>query len=73
MRTQAGTENIPAWQGTDEQFVVDFAAEYEVYKNARTFVNVENLLDAEYVAARRPAGARPGKPFAIFAGLKYKF
>jgi Fe(3+) dicitrate transport protein len=73
MRTQAGSGPIPDGQGTDEQFITDISAEYEIIKNTRTFVNIENAFDQEYIAARRPAGARPGKPFGIFAGLKYKF
>jgi len=73
MRTQAGSGAIPAGQGTDANFVVDAAGEYEVYKNARVFATVDNLFDEEYVAARRPAGARPGKPLTAVVGVKYKF
>ena len=32
-----------------------------------------NLLDARYVAAHRPFGARPGAPFNLQAGFKYQF
>jgi Fe(3+) dicitrate transport protein len=70
MRTQAGSGSIPAGQGTDANFVVDLAGEYEVYNNTRMFLNINNVFDEEYIAARRPAGARPGMPLTFFGGLK---
>ncbi len=73
MRTQAGSGNIPANQGTDTHFVVDLAGEYELFDNTRLFGTVDNLFDTEYVAARRPAGARPGKPLTALAGIKFEF
>lgn len=73
MRTTAGSGNIPAGEGTDSHFIVDLAAEHEVYNNTRAFVTVDNIFDETYVAARRPAGARPGKPRTFLAGLKVKF
>lgn len=73
MRTQAGSGSIQSGQGTDAHFVVDLAGEYEVYDQTRAFVNIENLFDETYVAARRPAGARPGKPLTFLAGVKYEF
>jgi len=73
MRTQAGSGSIPSGQGTDSHFVLDFAGEYEVFEGTRLFTTVDNVLDREYVAARRPAGARPGKPFTVLAGLKFEF
>jgi Fe(3+) dicitrate transport protein len=73
MRTQAGSGSIPAGQGTDEHFIVDLAGEYEVFENTRVFGTVDNLFDKEYVAARRPAGARPGKPLTALAGIKFEF
>ena len=73
MRTQAGSGSIASGQGTDEHFIVDVAGEYEVMDSTRLFLNVDNLLDTEYVAARRPAGARPGKPMTALAGIKFKF
>lgn len=73
MRTQAGTGSIPAEQGTDAHFIIDLAGEYEVLNNTRVFGTVDNLFDKEYVAARRPAGARPGKPLTVLAGIKFEF
>lgn len=73
MRTTAGSGAIPAGEGTDSHFVVDIAGEYEFYKGVRAFASVNNLFDEEYVAARRPAGARPGAPLLALAGIKYSF
>ncbi len=73
MRTQAGTGSIPNDEGTDAHFVVDVAGEYEIIDNTRLFFTADNIFDTEYVAARRPAGARPGKPLTALAGIKFKF
>lgn len=73
MRTTAGSGAIQSGSGTDEHIVVDLMGEYEVYKNTRFFTTLHNVTDEEYVAARRPAGARPGAPRTIIAGLKVKF
>ena len=73
MRTQAGSGSIPSDEGTDAHFVMDIAGEYEVFEGTRLFATVDNLFDTEYVAARRPAGARPGKPLTALAGLKFEF
>ncbi|MDA0781505.1 MAG: TonB-dependent receptor [Rickettsiales bacterium] len=73
MRTVAGSGSIPSGSGTDEHIILDIAGEYEVYKNTRVFATLHNVTDEEYVAARRPAGARPGAPRTLLAGLKLKF
>lgn len=73
MRTQAGSGSISNGQGTDKHFIIDVAGEYEIFENTRLFGTVDNLFDSEYVAARRPAGARPGKPLTALAGLKFEF
>jgi len=73
MRTQAGSGSIPDGEGTDSHFIVDLAGEYEVTRGTRLFATVDNLFDTDYVAARRPAGARPGKPLTALAGVKFEF
>ncbi len=73
MRTQAGSGSIPAGQGTDAHFIVDIAGEYEILNNTRLFGTVDNLFDKKYVAARRPSGARPGKPLTALTGIKFEF
>lgn len=73
MRTQAGSGSIPNDEGTDAHFIVDVAGEYEIFSNTRLFGTVDNIFDKEYVAARRPAGARAGKPLTALAGVKFAF
>jgi Fe(3+) dicitrate transport protein len=43
---------------------------YAVSPWAQVQVGVENLADATYVVARRPAGARPGLPRTLMAGIR---
>ncbi|PCK00208.1 MAG: TonB-dependent receptor [Zetaproteobacteria bacterium] len=73
MRTQAGSGAIPFDEGTDAHFIVDVAGEYEIHEGIRFFATADNIFDTEYVSARRPAGARPGKPFTALAGVKFEF
>ncbi len=73
MRTTAGSGNISADEGTDAHFVVDVAGEYEFMPQTRLFFTGDNIFDKEYVAGRRPAGARPGKPMTWLAGVKFEF
>ena len=70
MRTSAGQDAIPAGQGTDGFVVVGAGLEYEVSPGATAHVAVENLGDARYVVARRPAGARPGLPRTLQLGIR---
>ncbi|MGM0412247.1 MAG: TonB-dependent receptor family protein, partial [Pseudomonadota bacterium] len=73
MRTSPGSGSIPSGEATDAHTVFDLAGEYRVTDNGRVYVNVENLTDEEYVAARRPAGARPGMPRTAKVGWKMEF
>ena len=73
MRTVAGSGPILDESATDAHVVIDLTGEYEVQKNIRVFTTAYNITDEVYVAARRPAGARPGAPGTIIAGLKFKF
>jgi Fe(3+) dicitrate transport protein len=73
MRTKAGSGSVSSDEKTDSHFIVDLAGEYRISEGIRFFSTLDNVFDKEYVAARRPAGARPGKPFTALAGLKFKF
>lgn len=70
MRTRAGQGDIPDEESTDARMVLDASAEYGLSPTARAFVSVQNLADESYVAARRPAGLRPGLPRMVAAGVK---
>ncbi len=72
MRTQAG-QGVYAPQATIESHTVwDMVAAYNVTEKLSTYVKVDNLFDETYVAARRPAGVRPGLPRTAYLGLTYR-
>ncbi|HSN70933.1 MAG TPA: TonB-dependent receptor [Steroidobacteraceae bacterium] len=73
MRVVAGQGPAPASESTDEHWVVDLSGEFAVTQNFSVFARVENLLDETYIAARRPAGVRPGRPQTVLAGLTVRF
>jgi len=70
MRTRAGSGAIPAAQLVDAHWVVDVAGEHKITDQVRAFATIDNLFDEAYIAARRPAGARPGLPLTAMAGIK---
>ena len=42
-------------------------------RNAKLFLNVDNLFDIVYVASEHEYGKRPNKPLSIMAGVKFDF
>ena len=73
MRTVAGKNKPLAGERTDSHFVIDYSAEYEIATGNRLFLSIRNVLDQTYIAARRPAGVRPGLPRTFLVGLKTEF
>lgn len=73
MRTEAGTGSVPNNQKTDSYIVLDANITYKIYKETALFASVTNMLDNEYIVARRPAGLRPGMPRMFLAGIKARF
>ncbi len=71
MRDQAGRGRFD--DGSDAYTVLDLAARWEFNPQWIVQARVDNLLDREYVVARRPFGARPGKPLSLQLGLEYRF
>lgn len=68
-RAVPGQGAISLLEEVDARTIVDLAAYYEIADGVRLRLRVENLFDDVYIAARRPYGARPGKPREIFGGL----
>ncbi len=72
-RAQAGQGPIPVADKIDGRGVVDVSASYDLTDRVTLYAKAENLLDETYIAARRPAGLRPGKPQTLSAGIKFAF
>ncbi len=71
MRTVAGQGPIPPGRAADAALVLNGAAEYTFMSESVVFVAVQNLANEQHVVARRPAGARPGLPRTILAGIRF--
>jgi len=72
LRTRAGQGAFLPEESIDSHVVWDLVAAWQFTRRLSTYVKVDNLLDETYVAARRPAGARPGLPRTAFLGLTYR-
>jgi len=72
MRTEAGQGPLPAGSGTDAFTVWSASAEFTATSWSTVFAGVENLTDETYVVARQPAGARPGLPRTVMAGIRLR-
>ena len=53
--------------------VLDASASYDLTENVELFASMDNLTDVTYIAARRPAGLRPGKNRSFLVGAKLRF
>ncbi|MCE2926631.1 MAG: TonB-dependent receptor [Rickettsiales bacterium] len=73
MRTVAGSGPLLYERSTDAHFIMDVNAEMRLINDVRGYVSLTNAFDDEYIAARRPAGSRPGAPRMIYAGVKAEF
>ncbi len=71
MRTTAGQGTIPADQRIDDYVLLGLSGEYQVSGYGAVFAGVQNLTDQSYLAARRPAGARPGLPRSFMVGIRF--
>jgi Fe(3+) dicitrate transport protein len=70
MRTSAGQGADLSIDSTDAYGVLNVSGEYRLRDDASLFVSVHNITDSVYVVGRHPAGARPGLPRLVQAGLK---
>ena len=71
LRTMAGQGAYVAAESVDAHVVWDLIAAWQFTPRLSTYVKVDNLLDESYIAARRPAGIRPGLPRTAYLGLRY--
>jgi Fe(3+) dicitrate transport protein len=75
MRQQAGTGSaadarLEGNPFTDAQFIADASAYAQIWRTISIYMTLNNIFDAQYIAARRPFGARPNAPRWLQVGLK---
>ena len=72
VRTMAGQGAFIDAESIESRVVWDLVAAWDITPKLSTYVKVDNLFDETYIAARRPAGARPGLPRTAFLGFNYR-
>ena len=72
MRTTAGQGGFEPNESIADHIVWDMIASWQFTERLASYVKVDNLLDETYIAARRPAGLRPGLPRTAYLGLTYR-
>ncbi len=72
MRTKAGQGAYDPAETVRSHVVWDAIATWNFTENLSTYVKIDNLLDETYIAARRPAGVRPGLPRTAYVGLTFR-
>jgi Fe(3+) dicitrate transport protein len=73
MRTVPGQGDMIPKYSTDAVFILDANVKYLMDDKFSLFLNLDNVFNNVYIAARRPAGARPGMPRNLMAGVKAVF
>jgi Fe(3+) dicitrate transport protein len=73
MRTRAGRGAIPESESIPSHGKVDLRLERDLSERFTLSAQVLNVTDEVYVAARRPAGLRPGLPRSFLLGLRFDF
>jgi len=72
LRTVTGQGAFVDAESTDSRVVWDMVAAWDITPKLSTYIKIDNLFDKTYIAARRPAGARPGLPRMAYLGLTYR-
>jgi Fe(3+) dicitrate transport protein len=70
-RTVAGQGPFDPKESIDSHVVWDFIARWRFSDSLSSYLKVDNLFDETYVAARRPAGLRPGLERTVYLGLTF--
>jgi Fe(3+) dicitrate transport protein len=71
MRTVAGQGAYIPSETVNSHVVWDLLARWHFTEALSAYVKVDNLFDETYVAARRPAGVRPGLERTAYVGLSF--
>jgi Fe(3+) dicitrate transport protein len=72
LRTKAAQGSFEPAESISSHVVWDLMAAWQFTRQLSAYVKIDNLLDATYIAARRPAGVRPGLPRTAYLGLTYR-
>jgi Fe(3+) dicitrate transport protein len=72
MRTRAGQGTFDPHESIQSHVVWDAIATWNFTDHLSTYIKVDNLMGETYVAARRPAGVRPGLPRTAYIGLTFR-
>ncbi|MDJ0750627.1 MAG: TonB-dependent receptor [Woeseiaceae bacterium] len=72
MRTRAGQGALVTADTVPSHVVWDAVASWSFSERLSTYLKIDNLLDETYIAARRPAGVRPGLPRTAYLGFTYR-
>ena len=72
-RALSGQGGIPGNQLIEARWVIDAISNYKVNDEVNAYVKIDNLFDTTYVAARRPAGIRPGMERQVSVGINIQF
>lgn len=69
-RSTAGQGSIASSDSIDERWVVDATAAWRIAPSTEVYLRVDNVFDETYLAARRPAGLRPGQSQTVMVGFR---
>ena len=72
-RSIAGQGPIGTDQIIPQRTIIDFALNYQISTAWNTQLSVVNATNEVYLAARHPAGLRPGHPRGISLSLNYQY
>lgn len=70
MRERAGQGDTTPEERTDTYAMLDLAAQYRFAKSWQAYTRIDNVTNAQPLAARLPQGARPSRPMLAQIGLK---
>ena len=73
MRTVAGSGRLYKSNSTDELTIIDVGMRYAFDNSVTLSFNINNFLNDNSIAARRPYGVRPSMPRSLNIGVNYIF